>query len=171
MQVAAKVNLNSASLNCRTRTNLCGTCGGRARQEMAKTTVEREATVECTFPLRRGDRGDMHKQTDRLNWGPTRTPDVRRTKKISRRMDASGSDEAIVSDDLAGQHNRSVSQGPLGESVWEGDPEHRKMLVRKDHRALTTILASRISQGIPLAKVAMDFSFEAVLGKTRRTEF
>jgi hypothetical protein len=32
-------------------------------------------------------------------------------------------------------------------------------------------LAPRISRGIPPAKVAADFSFEAVLGKTRRTEF
>jgi hypothetical protein len=40
-----------------------------------------------------------------------------RAKKISRKGATSGSDEAIVSDDPAGQHNQRVSQGPLDESV------------------------------------------------------
>jgi len=35
------------------------------------------------------------------------------TKKISRQEELRGSDEVIVSDDPAGQHNPQESQGPL----------------------------------------------------------
>jgi hypothetical protein len=64
----------------------------------------------------------MHEQIDSLNWGPTRRRSDPRTKKISRGLATSGSDEAIVSEDLAGQYNRLVSQGPLDESVWGWEP-------------------------------------------------
>jgi len=37
-------------------------------------------------------------------------------------VQASGADEAIVSDDLTGQHNQSESQGPLDESVRTAKP-------------------------------------------------
>jgi hypothetical protein len=48
--------------------------------------------------------------------------DAGRTKKIRRSAVTSGSDEAIVSVDPAGQHNRPVSQGPLDERVRSADP-------------------------------------------------
>ena len=144
----------------------------RASTDMAKTSVEGEATVKRTFPAHRGPGGGMHEQTGRLNWGTTRRRSGPRTKQISRGLATSGSDEAIVSNDLAGQHNRSASQGPLDESVWEWRTVSTSGgLVRKDHRCSANTLASRISRGIPSAKVATDIPFEAVLGKTRRTEF
>ena len=124
-------------------------CECRAMAELAKTIVDREATVNCTCPVHRGPGGGMHEQTGRLNWGTTRRRKCRMDERISRSVAASGSDEAIVSDDLAGQHNRSGSQGPLDESVWGWVAVHRKMLVRKDHRTPASTLAPRISRGLP----------------------
>ena len=60
----------------------------------------------------------MHEQTGRLNWGTTRRRKCPEDEFIIRRVATSGSDEAIVSIDLAGHYNRSGSQGPLDESVW-----------------------------------------------------
>jgi len=154
-----------------TREPTAWNCECRAMTDLAKTIVDREATADRTCPVHRGPGGGMYEQTSRVKWGTTHRRSGPRAKKISRGLAASGSDEAIVSDDLTGQHNRSGSQGPLDESVWEGTPQHRKVLVRKDHRFCLSTLAPRISRGIPSAKVAADFSFEAVLGKTRRTEF
>lgn len=138
---------------------------------MAKTEADREATVKCTCLTHRGPEGGMHEQTDSLNWGPTRRPSDPRTKKISRGLATSGSDEAIVSDDLTGHYNRSASQGPLDESVREESAATPQGACPQGPQAAPNGLASRISWGIPPAKVATDFSFEAVLGKTRRTEF
>jgi len=92
-------------------------------------------------------------------------------------VEGRGSDEVIVSDDPAGQHNPLASQGPLDRIVlgnfcssfppWGG-------LVRKDHRWKTneTLAAYKsLCFGSIVVKVAVEFLFEAVLGKTRRTEF
>ena len=155
-----------------TREPTAWNCECRAMTDLAKTIVDREATVEGTCPVHRGPGGGMHEQTGRLNWGTTRRRKVEQTKKISCSKATSGSDEAIVSTDLAGHYNRSASQGPLDESVWGWEAVFASgELVRKDHRPPASTLASRISRGTPSAKVATDFSFEAVLGKTRRTEF
>jgi hypothetical protein len=104
-----------------TREPTAWNCECRAMTDLAKTTVDREATAERTCPVHRGPGGGMHEQTGRVKWGTTRRRSGPRTKKISRGLATSGSDEAIVSDDLTGQHNRSGSQGPLDESVWEGE--------------------------------------------------
>src|SRR6185295_10579219 len=114
--------------------------------DMAKTIVDREATVEGTCPVHRGPGGGMYEQTGRLNWGTTRRRSCPRMKQISRELATSGSDEAIVSNDLAGQQNRTGSQGPLDESVWGWATV---FLVRKDHRPPATTLAPRISRGLP----------------------
>lgn len=155
-----------------TREPTAWNCECRAMTDMAKTIVDGEATVGRTHSVHRGPGGGMHEQTGRLNWGTTRRRKCPGDEFIIRRVATSGSDEAIVSIDLAGQQNRSGSQGPLDESVWGRVPVSAfGGLVRKDHRTLASTLASRISRGLPPAKVAADFSFEAVLGKTRRTEF
>lgn len=134
---------------------------------MAKTIVDGEATVECTHPVHRSNEGGMHEQTDSLNWGPTRRRKCPEDEYIIRRVATSGSDEAIVSDDLAGHYNRPASQGPLGESVWERGPTScpQGPQASRHHTGVA------YQSGSPPAKVAADFSFEAVLGKTRRTEF
>ena len=171
MQAVAQANL-SPPRYASTREPTAWNCECRAMTDVAKTIVDREATVECTCPVHRGPGDGMHEQTGRLNWGTTRRLKCPEEESIIRRVAPSGSDEAIVSFDLAGHYNRSGSQGPLDESVWGwGTVSAIGGLVRKDHRFPTNTLASRISRGNPLAKVAADFSFEAVLGKTRRTEF
>jgi hypothetical protein len=96
-----------------TREPTCVGCGCRVFAKATKTIAVGVETVDGTRLVRRGPGDGMHEQTRRSNWGPTRPHKVRTTKKISGRKTASGSDEAIVSDDLAGQHNRSASQGPL----------------------------------------------------------
>jgi hypothetical protein len=103
------------------RTNVRGQCGCRVCAKVTKTRAVGVVTVANTRPVRRGTGDGMHEQTRRLNWGPTRRRKVWQTKKISCRMVTSGSDEAIVSVDLAGQHNRSASQGPL-DRVAKGCP-------------------------------------------------
>ena len=171
MQAATQVNLSPPRYTS-TREPTVWNCECRAMTDLAKTIVDGEATVEGTHPVHRGPGGGMHEQTGSLNWGTTRRRSGPRTKQISRGRATSGSDEAVVSDDLAGQHNRTASQGPLDESAWGWRTVSTAGgLVRKDHRPPANTLASRISRGIPSAKVATDFSFEAVLGKTRRTEF
>ncbi len=90
------------------------------------------------------------------------------------------SDEAVVSRDPAGQHNPLASQGPLDGSVLGsrranlpgmGHSEGKRGLGPRISRWGTGgMRASRLSPLLPV-KVAADFPFEAVLGKTRRTEF
>ena len=97
---------------------------------------------------------------------------------ISRRVEGRGSDEVIVSDDPAGQHNPLASQGPLDWIVLGNfcfSFPSRGGLVRKDHnksRTNETLAAYKsLCFGSIAVKVAVEFRFEAVLGKTRRTEF
>jgi len=122
VQAATQVNLKPPRYTTTREPTCVDQRGCRATADLAKTDADREATVECTCPIHRGTGGGMHEQTDSLNWGPTRRRSDPRTKKISRGSATSGSDEAIVSDDLAGQYNRPASQGPLDESVWEWGP-------------------------------------------------
>jgi len=59
-------------------------------------------------------------------WHPDREGEkTRRTKKISRREDGRGSDEAIVSEEPTGQQNPTGSQGPLDWSVAVRGRERR----------------------------------------------
>jgi len=94
---------------------------------------------------------------------------------------ARGADEAIVSDDLVGQQNPSASQGPLDWNVLTIGPE---LHARKGHRGTVEGARLRIRPeagvdvGLSLKRTvfglkvaAAEGQFEAVLGKTRRTEF
>ena len=112
MQAVAQANLNQPRYAA-TREPTCVDCGCRVRADWTKTNANGEATVDRTRSVRRGSGDGMHEQTRCLNWGPTRGHRFPRTKTISRGKTASGSDEAIVSDDLTGHYNRSTSQGPL----------------------------------------------------------
>jgi hypothetical protein len=93
-------------------------------------------------------------------------------------VEVRGADEVVVSNDPAGQHNPLESQGPL-DGIVLGNLQlslpSREGLVRKDHysrranKALTTYKSSCF--GSMVAKVVVEFPFEAVPGKTRCPEF
>jgi hypothetical protein len=92
---------------------------------------------------------------------------------ISRLERARASDEAIVSFDATGQHNPTPSQGPLDRTVCRAGfprPPSWRLLPRAGlpwKPAEPTLAAYKPET----AKVAVEGRFEAVLGKTRRTEF
>jgi len=103
-----------------------------------------------------------------------------RTKKISRWEDRRVSDEVVVSVDPMGQHNPLVSQGPLGRvAVSTGSAVHAPCgpqeldgpafdVYKVLHRGCMQVLC--LIPG-PALKVMSESLLEAVLGKTRRTEF
>jgi hypothetical protein len=80
----------------------------------------------------------------------------------------SGSDEAIISDDPAGQHNPQGSQGPLDWIAQQEESVTNNGLPARAIGFRGKSFWQRISRKM---KVAVQFQFEAVLGKTRRTEF
>jgi hypothetical protein len=121
VQAVAQANLNQPRY-ATTCEPTCVVCGCRVPADWTKTSAGGVATVICTRSAHRGTEDGMHEQTRRLNWGPTRGRSLRQTKQISCRRATSGSDEAIVSDDLGGQHNRLASQGPLDGSVGQPSP-------------------------------------------------
>jgi hypothetical protein len=182
VRAVAQANL-SASLHgpCKDQ-RAWGCCECRARAEMAKANKVGEATANCSRPVHRGPGDGTHEQTRRLKWGPSLFPPARAgwldSESISCRVEGRGSDEVIVSDDPAGQHNPLASQGPL-DRIFSGifllSFPLRGGLDRKVHDRWKTneSLAAYKSLcfGSIAAKVAVEFLFEAVLGKTRRTEF
>ena len=101
---------------------------------------------------------------------------TRRGKNITRRERSRASDEAIVSDDATGQNNPTPSQGPLDRSVRRDDASTPTQcgdcpigLLKRWLERLGPLI-SRCATSAE-AKAAVDVRFEAVLGKTRRTEF
>ncbi len=103
-----------------------------------------------------------------------------RTKKISRWKDLRVSDEAIVSTDPKGQHNPLVSQGPLD---WIAHYRESRFLAplgpqgypgwamaKNKSWCYRQMRVPRLTRSC-VAKILVEFQFEAVLGKTRRTEF
>jgi len=103
-----------------------------------------------------------------------------RTKKISRWKDLRVSDEAIVSTDPKGQHNPLASQGPLD---WIAHYRESRFLAplgpqgypgwalaEYKSRCYQRMRVLRLTRSC-VAKILVEFQFEAVLGKTRRTEF
>jgi hypothetical protein len=181
VRAATQVNL-FASLQDPRENQRAWSCGCRATKELAKATTAGEATAICSRPVHRGFRDGTYEQTHRLNWGPSHFPPIwvggLDDEYISCRVEVRGADEVIVSDDPAGQHNPLASQGPLDGivvgSICLSFP-FGGSLVRKDHyrqRPNTTLTAYKSSCfGSMGVKVAVEFPFEAVLGKTRRTEF
>ena len=183
MRAVAQANL-SASLHDPRRNQRAWACGCRAPANWAKAITTEEATARCTWSVHRGSGDGTHEQIRRVKWGTSPFPPVvcwvggLGGECISRRVEERGSDEVIVSPDPAGQQNPLASQGPL-DGIGMGDfrLSHplRGGLVRKDHnrRRANMPLAGYKSHGFGsrVAKVTVEFPFEAVLGKTRRTEF
>jgi hypothetical protein len=162
-----------------------------------KANTEEEATVIRTLRGHRGMGGGTRAQSSGVNWGTSGFPPQAdflgcsrpRRESISGGEGFRGADEAVVSDDPTGQHNPMASQGPLDGRVGVTGSRatlNRKVLEREnplgDHVFLgvATAMAYKteswgvcgrhLSLGMS-SKVAIDGPFEAVLGKTRRTEF
>src|ERR1700679_3674326 len=120
--------------------------------------------------------GWRHDQKDSQTKAGTCWPVAARQRpigeQISRWERARSSDEAIVSVDATGQHNPTPSQGPLDRCAWTTLASTQTQCCdcpqglqrARVEEAWTAYKPAR-------AKVAVDTRFEAVLGKTRRTEF
>ena len=181
MRAATQVNL-FASLQDPRENQRAWLCGCRAMKELAKAITVGEATARCSRPVHRGFRDGTYEQTHRLNWGPSRFPPNwvggLDSESISCRVEVRGADEVIVSIDPAGQHNPLASQGPLDRIVSGNfllNLPSRGGLDRKVHCRWKTneALAAYKLLCFPgiVTKVTAEFLFEAVLGKTHRTEF
>ena len=116
------------------------------------------------------------------------------TKQISRREGPRGADEAIVAVTLRDNITRGRAKGlwvgvsdlpnrvPLDRKVCYGESSAVQLhaldcsgtmaglALRIRHPCCWGMRVSRLSRG-RVSKVAVDFQLEAVLGKTRRTEF
>src|ERR1017187_4591541 len=136
-------------------------------------------------------------QKQGVNWGTSRSPPEAgpwvggaTRERISGWKRARGSDEAIVSDDLAGHYNPPGSQGPLDGIVlccWRSCRLSRMHTAHygqplRGPRDLGAWTLAAYKASLPEAcgprltpvwslKMAAEFPFEAVLGKPRRTEF
>ena len=90
---------------------------------MGKAKADDEGTAKCSRPVCRGTE-DGTEETDRQsklgNLSAQGRPDG---ENISRREGSRVSDEVIVSEDLAGQHNPLASQGPLDWSILTNGPD------------------------------------------------
>ena len=113
-----------------------------------KATTEEEVTAVCTLRGHRGKGGGTRAQSSGVNWGPSGFPpqaDFLGCSSLRRESISGGegfrvSDEAVVSDDPAGQHNPLASQGPLDGRV--GVAGSRATLNRK---ALERVIPSGIT--------------------------
>ena len=142
----------------------------------------------------RGKGGGTRAQSSGVNWGTSGFPpeaDFLGCSSLRREFISGGegfrvSDEAVVSDDLTGQHNPMASQGPLDGRVGvarsryieprgsrTGNPfGDRVLLGARTAVAYKTrswgVCGRHLNLGLS-STVAIDGPFEAVLGKTRRT--
>jgi hypothetical protein len=165
---------------------------GRRPQTAAKQQTR------ATAKIRRGTGNGTKGKLYGTNWGSSRQPaptwpsgkDLAYNRKAgSRKEGPRVSDEAIVSIDLAGQHNRPGSQGPLDRNVCGRQGSTGQLAARPENPPVircgtcaTTTLAAykrrRLADAGHLLNPSGDarrsrpkIRFEAVLGKTRRTEF
>ena len=162
----------------------------RAFAKKDKAIVVGEEMTKSNRPASRGTGDGAVEQTRCLNWGSSRPQPIRDrraktrwTKKISQREPARVSDEAIVSDELGGQHNLLGSQGPLDRVVRATrsvrnafglqDLNTRTLAAykRRDTERMRVSRLTSVSCRYVVVKVSAESRFEAVLGKTRRTEF
>jgi hypothetical protein len=182
VRAAAQAILSPPRYTTHARTNACGALWMPSQADLAKANTVGEATAKCSRLVHRGSGGGTHVQTHRLNWGPSLFPPVwvgwLDSERISCRVEERGADEVIVSIDPAGQHNPLASQGPLDRivsGIFLLSFPPRGGLDRKVHHRWKTSEALAAYKLLchpgTVTKVAVEFLFEAVLGKTRRTEF
>jgi hypothetical protein len=147
VQAVAKANLRQPRYAVRVRTNDRGSVDVEPlqRRRRSKWWGKQQSYAPCRST---GVLGMAC--TDKLATqigDPLAAKDVVWTKQIRRTAVASGSDVAIVSIDLAGQHNRLASQGPLDGRVWGWKAVSATGgLVHLDHRSSANTLATRISR-------------------------
>ena len=172
-------------------------CDRRTCYRKVKANTEEEATVMCTLRGHRGMGGGTRAQSSGVNWGTSGFPPQAdnlgcsslRRESISGGEESRGADEAVVSDDPPGQQNPMASQGPLDGRVGVAGSRatlNRKVLQRGNPFGDRVLLGARTAVAYKTeswgecgrhlspgksSKVAIDGPFEAVLGKTRRTEF
>jgi len=151
-------------------------------EELAKAITVGEVTAMYNRPVHRGIGDGTYEETHRSNWGPSHLPPLGvgglDSESISCRAEVRGADEVIVGIDPAGQHNPLASQGPLDRivpgSFLLSFPSRggldRKVHYRSKTNETLAAYKLRCQPGV-VPKVAVEFLFEAVLGKTRRTEF
>ena len=166
-----------------------------------KTRAGCEATTICSSRVHRGTGDGTAEKTRAVNWGPSRsharTSSTGKrpawTKQISRRKGPRGADEVIVvmtlrdnitrgrAKDLWAGVSNQMARIPLDHRVEYGECSAMQLLALSSgperrlarhirHGSVWGMRDSRLSQD-SVSKVAVDCQLEAVLGKTRRTEF
>ena len=162
-----------------------------------KAKTGEEETVIRTLRGHRGMGVGTRAQSSGVNWGTSGFPPYAvflgcsspRREFISGGEEFRGADEAVVSDDPPGQHNPMASQGPLDGRVvgcWEschieprgsrtgnpfGDHVFLGVATAVEYKTESWGVCGRHLNLGTSSKVAIDGPFEAVLGKTHRTEF
>jgi hypothetical protein len=140
-----------------------------SRSEDGEGFICGEEAVESTQRICRGKECDTNRKTRRVNWGSS---ELQNASGIIHKPERKfrDSDVAIVSGDPFGLNNRMGSQGPLD---WWCDQkgavplgQSRLRVNRRVRRANTVVAYKRLREGGHGVN-----QFEAVLGKTRRTEF
>src|SRR6267142_7041634 len=167
---AAALSQRCSFVNGATRSLVCGALW------LPNLCKKGEGQVVCAslFLAHRNHRSrddGTESSSGRINWGPSAG---RALRAIMMKSAVAGrsSDVAIVSNEAGGQHNRWRSQGPLGRCVASdavsaaGRESDYGIKRARKRKPLWTRQSHR-----EVAKDVSDSLLEAVLGKTRRTEF
>ena len=153
-------------------------------RRLERTVKQQQGAAVWSVGVREMAWGERHAEQigEPLTSSPYRTVGQRPTwtKKISRWEDLRVSDEAILGVDPKGQHNPSESQGPLDWIAHERKPRSHALegpqgyptwaLAKYKSWFYRRMRVLRLTRS-GMAKVLVEFQFEAVLGKTQRTEF
>ena len=153
-----------------TRRTVCGRNGCRTPTGWVKAKSVAQTRCPAIWS-RRSRGGGTESSSEEVNWGPSesrRAAEIRHKAAVALRS----SDVAIVSEEAGGQNNHWRSQGPLGGCV---ESETLSAARRKSHYGIQRegrrFHSGRVKVAKMAAKGTVESPFEAVLGKTRRTEF
>ena len=167
---AAALSQRCSFVNGATRSLVCGALW------LPNLCKKGEGQVVCAslFLAHRNHRSrddGTESSSGRINWGPS-AGQALRAIMMKPAVAGRSSDVVIVSDEAGGQHNRWRSQGPLGRCVASdavsaaGRESDYGIKRARKRKPLWTRQSHR-----EVAKGVSDSLLEAVLGKTRRTEF
>jgi hypothetical protein len=147
-----------------------GKCGCRILTGWMKAQPGVQTRSSTIWNHRSRD-GGTESRSGIVKWGPSAGQNA---GGISHKPSVAGrrSDEVIVSEEAGGQNNRWRSQGPLGKCVVSGAV---RAAGRKPDYGINAhggdLHCGRIKVPTAGTKGSADSLLEAVLGKTRRTEF